>query len=217
VDRVELDPWLPRPDRVLELVRHLQRGRLVAFPTDTSWAVACDPMQSAATARLTELRARMSGKDARSLRERPMSLLCGDLSVAGRFVTMDQPQFRVVRRLLPGPYTIILPASREVPRQLQTRRNEVGIRMPDTPICMALLRAFDGPLLGTTARTRDGSLLTSSAEIDILGRGAVDVVVETDPIVPEPSTVLDLTTGVVRVLRSGAGPVDRDWIVEESS
>jgi tRNA threonylcarbamoyl adenosine modification protein (Sua5/YciO/YrdC/YwlC family) len=143
-----------------------------------------------------------------------MSLLCGDLSVAGRFVTMDQPQFRVVKRLMPGPYTIILNASREVPRQLQTKRNEVGIRMPDTTICMALLRAFGGPLLATTARTASGSLLASSAELDELGRGAVDVVVETDPIVPEPSTVLDLTSGVARVLRVGVGPVDRDWIVE---
>jgi tRNA threonylcarbamoyl adenosine modification protein (Sua5/YciO/YrdC/YwlC family) len=215
VERIELDPWLPRPDRVLELVRHLQRGHLVAFPTDTSWAVACDPMQSAATARLTELRARMSGKDSRSLRERPMSLLCGDLSVAGRFVTMDQPQFRLVRRLLPGPYTIILPASREVPRQLQTRRNEVGIRIPDTAICMALLSAFGGPLLGTTARSPDGALIGSSTDVAMLGRGAVDVVVETEPIVPEPSTVLDLTTGVVHVLRLGVGAVERDWIRQD--
>lgn len=213
---VELDPWRPRPDRIQELVRQLQKGRLVAFPTDTSWAVACDPLQSAAAARLSELRARMSGKDARTLKEQPMSLLCGDLSVAGRYVNMDQPQFRVVRRLTPGPYTIILPASREVPRQLQTKRNEVGVRIPDTPICLALLSAFGGPLFAATARTVQGALLASSAELEQLGRGAVDVVVETDPIVPEPSTVLDLTSGVVRVVRAGAGPVESDWIQEES-
>jgi tRNA threonylcarbamoyl adenosine modification protein (Sua5/YciO/YrdC/YwlC family) len=216
VDIVELDPWRPRPDRISELARHLQKGRLIAFPTDTSWAIACDPMQSSAAARLSDLRARMSGKDARTLKEQPMSLLCGDLSVAGRFVNMDQPQFRVVRRLTPGPYTIILPASREVPRQLQTKRNEVGIRMPDTPICLALLLEFGGPLLATTARTAQGALLASSAEVEQLGRGSVDVVVETDPIVPEPSTVLDLTSGVVRVVRAGAGAIESDWILDES-
>jgi tRNA threonylcarbamoyl adenosine modification protein (Sua5/YciO/YrdC/YwlC family) len=208
---VELDLWNPRPDRIASIVSALEKGGVVAFPTDTTWVVAATPFKSAAVQKLGEVRAKLRGTTAKSEQARPMSLLCGDLSTVGTFTRMDQPQFRMAKRLLPGPYTLLLPASIQVPKQLQSKRNVLGIRMSEHPIVEGIMSGLGAPLLVTTARRSDGELLGAVSEMDRQAADMIEVAVDTEPIFPQASTVLDLTGQGVRVVRTGAGPVDPEW------
>lgn len=208
MERVEFSEHYIRPDHVERVAQAIRQGKLVAIPTDTTWAIVADALTRKSAQRLQDLRRRMSPSDDSG--RSPMSLLCGSLNMIGTYVLMDQPDFRLVRRLLPGPYTMLFRASRQVPRQLQSKRKVVGIRMPDHPIALPVLEALDQPVLAATAYV-DGEPARSSTDlVESLG-DAVDMIAEGLPVWPESSTVLDCTSGVPVVLREGRGPIEDDW------
>ena len=207
MERIELDERAPRPDRIEAIVAHLSRGRLGAVATDTSWSLVTSALDTSGANRLAGLRATPSRGDDR----RPMSLLCSDLAMAGTYAILDQQQFRLARRLLPGPYTLILPASRAVPRRLQTKRRAIGIRIPDTAWLLDVIARCEAPLFATTARGPSGEALSASPEVEDAWGRSIDFLVETRPIRAQASTVVDLTSGTPVVLRAGAGAIEDDW------
>lgn len=217
---IELDPWNPRKDLVREAAQELQKGRVLLVPTDTTWALICNAEDKSAATKLAALRdksAKARGEE-RDFKNRPMALMCPNLSAVGRFTTMDQAQFRLVKRLLPGPYTVLLPASREVPRALRENRKAIGVRLPSFPLIEAILEAFDGPVFTTTARDEHGELLQSSSDLSNELRQTIDVIIDSDPIVPMESTVVDATTEPPTLIRQGLGPADSHWeVLEEDS
>lgn len=208
--RINIDLDYPRPDRVRDAADTLRRGGLLAMPTDTTWVVACDALDTAAASKLRSLRARMAGAPADDDRK-PMSLMCADLAAISTFALIDQPRFRLLKRLLPGPYTVILPASRQVPRQLQSKRRAIGVRMPDHPVAAAILEQIATPLFVTTCHDEDGRLLGASPEIEDAIGDVIDALVETTPIVPELSTVVDWTGDAPSLVRVGKGETEPEW------
>lgn len=214
----EIQKWHIRPDIVRDIVAHLKNGNTVLLPTDSTWAIVCDAEQKASVERLQKLRKIIAGKQERlnQVEVRPLSLICGSLSDIGQFTLLDQPQFRLVRRLFPGPYTVLLPVSLQVPRTLHTKRKVIGIRMPDNEITQAIMEAFGSPVFATTARKPDGELLSSTADVSGILPDYIDVVIETEPMVPEPSTVIDATVEPPIVLRAGKGALEDYWIIRES-
>lgn len=208
-----LDPWNPRQDIVDQAADALRAGDILLVPTDTTWALICDAQQRGSVTKLASLRARahtLRG-DAQALGKRPMALICPDISSIGRFTLMNQQQFRLIKRLLPGPYTILLPVSREVPRLLREKRAAIGIRLPDSAIIEAILRSFGKPVFTTTARDSHGGLLQSAADLHHELKNVVDRIIESDPIVPEESTVIDATVDPPVLLRQGRGEVEAHW------
>jgi tRNA threonylcarbamoyl adenosine modification protein (Sua5/YciO/YrdC/YwlC family) len=214
----EIDRWHIRPDIIRDVAQHLRDGDTVLVPTDSTWAIICDAEQKASVERIRELREKIANEQERleKVENRPLSLICGSLSQVGQFTLLDQPQFRLIRRLFPGPYTLILPVSLKVPRTLHTSRKVIGIRMPDHDVTKAIMDEFGAPVFATTARTPDGSLLSSTAEVEGMLSNYIDVVTECEPIVPEPSTVIDATAEPPVVLRAGKGDLEDYWIMQES-
>lgn len=210
---LELDPWNPRKDLVRQAADELRKGRVLLVPTDTTWALICNAEDKSAAAKLTTLRERTAKArgDDRDIKNRPMALLCPNLSSVGKFTVMDQSQFRLVKRLLPGPYTILLPVSREVPRTLRENRKVIGIRLSSWPLIEAILEDFGEPVFTTTARAEDGSLLQSSADLSNDLRHTIDLIIESEPIVPMESTVIDASVEPPLVIREGIGPVEDHW------
>lgn len=213
MDRIEIDAHAIRPDRIAEAARLIRKGALAVIPTDTTWAIVADPFQRGAAQRLADLRQKHAGtpERARAKASQSMSLLFGDLAPIGHYVVIGQPQYRLMRRLLPGPYTLILPASREVPRLLQSKRKAVGIRVPDDEISRALLRELGQPLIGCTARDAAGEMLISGPELEEALRGRIDLLLEGPPFFPEPSTVIDWTGAAAELVREGKGALDDGW------
>ena len=146
----------------------------------------------------------MTGKDEHQL----LTLICADLSDIARYATIGNPQYRLLKRLLPGAYTFVLPATREVPRMLLSKRKTIGIRVPAHPVPCALTSALGAPLITTSASYRGEEPLVDPADIADRFKG-IPLVLDGGFGGLVPSTVVDLTTGVPEVLREGAGAVDQ--------
>jgi tRNA threonylcarbamoyl adenosine modification protein (Sua5/YciO/YrdC/YwlC family) len=139
-----------------------------------------------------------------------LSLVCRDLSDLSTFAKVDKAGYRLIKSLTPGPYTFILPATRELPRRLQDpKRKTIGLRIPDNPVTSALLHALESPMLSATARDgADGEVLGEPDDIeDRLGR-RIDMLLDTGSGGGHPTTVIDLSRGEPVLVRRGAGIVD---------
>ncbi|MCC6522454.1 MAG: threonylcarbamoyl-AMP synthase [Polyangiaceae bacterium] len=189
----------PEPRKIARAAEVLGNGGLIAYPTDTVYGLGCDLMNKQAIEELHMLKAMAKGK--------PLSFICPDLSDIARYAVVDNATYRVLRHHLPGPYTFVLQATREVPKIAMTRQKTVGIRVPDHPVTQALVRALGRPLINTTA-SRDGEEpLIDPWEIQER-YPTLDLVIDCETGGLEPTTIVDLSTGEVRVLREGAGPID---------
>jgi len=196
IDRDEPEHWL-----VAEAVKAIGKGGIVVIPTDTVYGVACDIENEDAAERIY----RLKGMDSRKL----LSIVCSDLAMAARYTKgIPNTLFRVVRRKLPGPYTFILPASKELPRVMRKNRKTVGIRVPDCPIALELIRQFRRPLLSTSVSLGPGQWLLDPGEIEREFGREVEMVIDAGPVFPEPSTVIDFTGLEPELVREGKGPVD---------
>ena len=182
--------------RAAEIVR---RGGLVAYPTDSCYALGCLASEAKALERLRRVR----GIDERH----HLTLMCRDLSEIARYARVDDARYRLIRAATPGSYTFILPARREVPRRAQhARRKTIGVRIPGHPVAHALLAELDAPMLSTTlALPGDALPLADAAQIRGRLERALDLVIDAGSCGTEPSTVIDLTGDAPLVLRKGKG------------
>ena len=195
-----IDPLHPQPRHIARAVAVLQQGGIVSYPTDTYYALGCDLFQKKAMERLALLK-RRDGK-------KPFAFLCADLGEVAKYGIVSNESYRLMRRLLPGPYTVVLEATRLTPRTSLTRQRQVGVRVPDANVAIALVRALGRPLATTSAALPGEEPLTDAADIqEHLGHG-IDLVLDGGVILNEPSTVLDLTGPAPVVLRRGKGPVE---------
>lgn len=195
-----IDPLHPQPRHIARAVTVLQQGGIVSYPTDTYYALGCDLFQKKAMERLALLKRRDDKK--------PFAFLCADLGEVAKYGIVSNESYRLMRRLLPGPYTMILEATRLTPRTSLTRQRQVGVRVPDANVAIALVRALGRPLATTSAALPGEEPLIDAADIQRhLGHG-VDLVLDGGVTLNQPSTVLDLTGPSPVVLRQGKGPVE---------
>ena len=200
--RLSLHPEDPQPRLLRQAVEVLRAGGVVATPTDASHALVWRIGDRDALERVRRIRA----LDDRHL----MTLLCRDLSQLSVYAAVDTRQFRFLREWTPGPYTFVLPATREVPRRLlHPSRRTLGLRMPDTPLLRGLLDELDEPLLGTTLLLPgDDQPLTDTDDIAARLHGRIDLILEGGRTGIEPTTIVDLTGSEPTVIRVGCGPVE---------
>jgi tRNA threonylcarbamoyl adenosine modification protein (Sua5/YciO/YrdC/YwlC family) len=195
-----VDPVHPQPRHIARAASVLRDGGIVSYPTDTYYALGCDLFQKKALERLAALKRRDHRK--------PFAFLCSDLGEVARYGIISNENYRLMRRLLPGPYTVILEATRLTPRTSLTRQRQVGVRVPDAPVAIALVKALGRPLATTSASLPGEEPLIDAADIQQhLGHG-IDLVLDGGVILNQPSTVLDLTGPSPVVLREGKGRIE---------
>ncbi|MGH8427031.1 MAG: L-threonylcarbamoyladenylate synthase [Gammaproteobacteria bacterium] len=204
---VVVHPQTPERRLLAQAAAAITAGGVIAYPTDSSYALGCRLADKAAAERLRRLR----GAD----RHHPFTLVCRDLSEIATYAQVDNPSYRLLRSLTPGPYTFVLPATREVPRRLMhPKRKTIGIRVPDHPVAMALLEVLDQPLMSTTVMGDSAEEPLADAQTVALAYGStLDLILDGGPTPAEPTTVLELSGGRVKVLRQGRGAIG-DWAVE---
>jgi tRNA threonylcarbamoyl adenosine modification protein (Sua5/YciO/YrdC/YwlC family) len=194
---VEIDPLHPQPRLVERAVTVLSEGGLVAFPTDTYYALGCDLFDKRAIERIYQLK--------QLPRTHELSFMCADLADVSRYAIVDNAAYRVLRRKTPGPFTFVLPATRLVPDLVLRRQKTVGIRIPDSPIALAVVTALEHPVISTSAATPDGEVLIDARDIkDRLGHG-LELILDGGYKPNEASTVIDLTGAQPAVVRQGKG------------
>ncbi|MBW2500709.1 MAG: threonylcarbamoyl-AMP synthase [Deltaproteobacteria bacterium] len=200
--RLRVDPERPAPRKLAPAIEALRRDRVIVYPTDTGYAFGCALSSRKGAAALRKLK----GFDERS--RKPLSILVRELSDFGHFAIMGTSVFRTVRRILPGAYTIVLEASGEVPRDMRNRDGEIGLRIPDSPVCQMLVELLGEPILtGSVTANEDEPELEDPEELERLYRGRVEVVIDGGPAWPEPSTVMRATGDGLEVLREGQGAI----------
>lgn len=200
---IELHPVNPQQRLVDRVVTVLRDGGLVAYPTDSGYALACTPGNKEGMDRIRQIR-RLDEKH-------NFTFVCADFAQAGPLAIVGNNAFRLIKRLTPGPWTFILKGTREVPRMtLNPKKHTLGVRIPDHAITQSLVAAFGAPLLSSTfIRPGLDEPESSGWQIeDELGH-LIDVVIEGPVGSTEPTTVVDLTSDVPEVLREGAGEVSR--------
>lgn len=198
---IEVHPTHPERRRIAEIVATIRRGGLIAYPTDSSYAFGCHIGDKKAMDRIRQIR--------RTDKAHNFTLVCSDLSEIGLYARVDNWAYRLLRSFTPGPYTFILPATREVPKRLQhPKRRTIGLRVPDHPIVKAILDTLGEPIMSSTlSLPGDDRPLNEADEIERRIGHQIDLIVDAGPCGLEPTTVVDLSGGTVEVLRVGRGDV----------
>jgi len=208
--RVEVHPTTPQPRLIERCARRLKDDGLVLCPTDAGYALVWGLNGTAAEERVRRLR-QLDNRH-------PFTLFCRSISDASRFARLDDPAFRLLRRLSPGPVTFILPASGQLPNRLKqgarSKRRDIGIRIPEHPVAQALLAACDEVLLSTTLRAPE----MDADEAPFLGHeanevaehwlAAVDLMLDAGHCEPGPTSIIDCTLPRPEVVRQGFQTVD---------
>lgn len=200
---IEVHPTDPQPRKVREIVQIIRDGGLVAYPTDSSYAFGCRIGDKRPIDRIHRIR--------RTDKHHNFTLVCEDLSEISIYARVENWAYRLIKSLTPGPYTFILPATRQLPKMLQhPKRRTIGIRVPDHPLVSAMLKELGEPIMSSTLMLPgDDMPLTDPGEIEQRIGHQVDAIVDAGPTGIQPTSVLDLSGGTVVVLRVGRGDVSQ--------
>lgn len=194
-----LSPDHPEPRKLRRAVLALAAGEVIAYPTDTVYALGCDLLNKKAIDRLYAMK--------RLDHRHPLSFICPDLAEIARYAIVEKHHYRMLRRLLPGPYTCILEATREVPKLVRSKKKTVGIRVPGLELPRSLARELGHPILTTSANAPDREPFVDPREIDAAFPG-LGLVLDGDTGGTMTTTIIDLTKTPFEIVREGAGPTD---------
>jgi tRNA threonylcarbamoyl adenosine modification protein (Sua5/YciO/YrdC/YwlC family) len=189
----------PQPRHISKVIEILKKDGVIVYPTDTVYGLGCDIASKKALERVRRIK-RFDNK-------RHLSFVFADLKTISLYAQVADSDYKLLKRYLPGAYTFILKATRLVPRIVLTKKQEVGIRIPDNRICQALLAELGNPILSSSVRLPDDQLLDDPREIERIYKGQVDLVIDGGTFLPEPSTVISLLDGPPTVLREGKGDI----------
>jgi tRNA threonylcarbamoyl adenosine modification protein (Sua5/YciO/YrdC/YwlC family) len=198
---VEIHPTDPQPRRIAKIVETIRSGGLIAYPTDSSYALGCHIGDKRAMDRIRQIR--------QTDKHHNFTLVCSYLSEISLYARIDNWAYRFIRANTPGPFTFILRATREVPKRLQNpQRRTIGLRVPDHAIVQAMLEALGEPIMSSTLTLPgDDMPLTDAHEIEDRIGHQIDLIIEGGTTGIEPTSVIDLSNGSIEVLRRGRGDV----------
>jgi tRNA threonylcarbamoyl adenosine modification protein (Sua5/YciO/YrdC/YwlC family) len=196
---IQIHPENPQPRLVKQVIECLKDGGIIIYPTDTIYGLGCDIMQHKALERIYKIK-NIDPKKAQ------FSFICSNLSDLSEYAkSIDTPLYRMLKNYLPGPYTFILPASKQVPKILQSKKSTIGLRAPDNKICCAVLEELGNPILSTSL---PGEMVEEYTDPEIIYEkfeNLVDIVIDGGAGGMIPSTVIDCTTDEWIVIRHGLG------------
>lgn len=196
---IQIHPDNPQPRLIKQVAECLLDGGVIAYPTDTIYGLGCDIFQPKAVERICKIK----GVDAAKAQ---LSFICRDLSHLSDYTkSIDTPLYRILKHSLPGPFTFILCASKQVPKILQNKKSTIGLRIPDNEICRFILDALDHPLLSASL---PGEMVEDYTDPEVIYErlgDKVDLVIDGGIGGMVPSTVVDCTTNDWTVLRQGLG------------
>ncbi len=196
---LQIHPENPQPRLIKQVVECLKDGGVIVYPTDTIYGLGCDIMQPKAIERICTIKNINPQKS-------QLSFICKDLSNMSDYTkSIDTPLYRMLKNYLPGPYTFILPASKLVPKILQSKKSTIGLRIPDNVICRDILAALGNPILSTSL---PGEMVEDYTDPEIIFsrfEHLVDFVIDGGPGGMIPSTIVECTTDDWTVIRQGLG------------
>lgn len=193
----ELHPVNPELRFINKAIKILQGGGVIIYPTDTVYGIGCDIFNKQALDRVKEIK--------RNPDIKLLSFICPDLKDIAKYAKVSDYAYKTMKRLLPGPYTFILPAAKNVPKKLWSKRKTVGIRIPDHTVALKIVEGLGNPIVSTSTTTHKGKLLIDPMEIRSVFDFQVDLMLASGNLSGKPSSVIDLSGDEPVVVREGAG------------
>jgi tRNA threonylcarbamoyl adenosine modification protein (Sua5/YciO/YrdC/YwlC family) len=199
---ISINPDNPQPRLIDQVVDCLKKGGVIAYPTDTIYGVGCDIFNPKGIKKIHQLKQRDAKK--------PLSFICADLSDIARYAKVSNLAFKIMKRHLPGAYTFILEATREVPALMTSKQRTVGVRIPNNAIVLEIVRSLGVPLVTTSANVSGAETYQDPSLIQDDWGNQLDLVVDGGLLYGDPSTVISLCDDKIVVVRQGCG--ETDWI-----
>jgi tRNA threonylcarbamoyl adenosine modification protein (Sua5/YciO/YrdC/YwlC family) len=199
MDYYELHPVNPELRFINKAINILKEGGVIIYPTDTVYGIGCDIFNKQALDRVKEIK---SNPDIKLL-----SFICPDLKDIAKYARVSDYAYKTMKRLLPGPYTFILPAAKNAPKKLWGKRKTVGIRIPDHLVALKIVEGLGNPIVSTSTTTRKGDLLLDPLEIKSVFDFQVDLMLASGNLSGKPSSVIDLSDDEPVIVREGAGDI----------
>lgn len=196
---LNVNPENPQPRMIAKVVEILKNGGVIAYPTDTYYGIGCDIMNKKAIERVYLLKNRN--------KKQPFSFICSDLKHISEYAKVSNFAYRNLKRMLPGPYTMILPGSKLVPKIMLTKRKTAGIRVPNHQIPLTLAMALGHPILSTSATDDQGEVFSNPSFIDDHFGDNLDAVIDGGAVPGVASSVISLLDDEPEIIRYGAGDV----------
>ena len=193
----ELHPENPQQRFINKAVETLKNGGVIVYPTDTIYGLGCDIYNKEAVERIYTIKNETDTK--------LFSFLCSDLKDISKYAKVSNFAYKSMKKLLPGPYTFVLPAAKEVPKILWTKRKTVGIRVPDNDIARTLASELGNPIISTSATTRKGEVLFDPLEIRSVFNLSVDLMLSMGALKGVGSSIVDLSGDEAEIIREGSG------------
>ncbi len=199
---LRMNPENPHERYLRQIVKSLEAGGIIAYPTDTNYGFGCSIFEKKAIERLRLIK--------RQEKNKPFSFVCNSLSDISKYAKVSNVVYRIMKRLLPGPYTFILPSTSLVPKIMMSKQKTVGIRVPDCHISMSIIEALGHPIVNTTAALPDlgGEPFEDAQEIKIHMHKNVELIIDAGKLVSDPSTIIDVTKDEPVIIREGKGSID---------
>ena len=197
--RIEINQENPQNRWITHAAEILKEGGVVVYPTDSTYGIGCDIYNKKATEKILQLK--------KHDKHHLFSFIFSDLKDMSKYVHIDTPSYKILKRCLPGAYTFILEASREIPKIALTKRRTVGIRMPDNNIIQSLVSALGNPIRNSSVSTDNELISIDPVEIEAEIGHAVDLILDGGILVSQPSTVVDLTCNPPEIIREGLGDI----------
>jgi len=195
----ELHPVTPQMRFINKAVEVLKNGGVIIYPTDTVYGFGCDIFNKEALERIYAIK-----QDAGT---KLFSFICPDLKDITKYAKVSDYAYKMMKKLLPGPYTFVLHAVREVPKKLWTKRRTVGIRIPNNVIALTLAKELGNPIISTSVTNHKGEILFDPAEIQAIFNSQVDLMLSSGALEGKPSSIIDLSNEEPEIIREGAGDV----------
>ncbi|WGE59339.1 L-threonylcarbamoyladenylate synthase [Actinobacillus equuli] len=195
-----IHPDNPQARLINQVVEIIKNGGVIIYPTDSGYALGCAIGEKHAMDRIVAIRKLPENHN--------FTLVCSDLSELSTYALVTNQSYRLIKNNTPNPYTFILPATKDVPRRLMTKRKTIGIRVPDNAIALALIAALGEPILSCSLMLPDTEITESDPdEIREHLEHRVDLIIHGGYLGQEPTTVIDLTEDSPRIIREGSGDI----------
>ncbi len=194
---IETHPQNPNPRKIQHAVDILNKDGVIAYPTDTLFGLGCDVRSIKALKRISMI--------CRKEKILTFSFLCNGFSQANEYAQISKNAFKIMKRLLPGPYTFILPATSLVPKKIVPKRKTVGIRIPDNKVCQDIIESIGAPIANTSIDFIDAEFTRDAYSIEAMIGNRIDAVIDSGTCDIIPSTIIDLTDDTPVIIREGKG------------
>ncbi|BCS54012.1 L-threonylcarbamoyladenylate synthase [Geobacter sp. SVR] len=196
---LEIHPEHPQPRYIARVVECLRQGGIIAYPTDTTYGIGCSIFNKKGIERIYQMKRREHKK--------PFSFICPNISEIARYCRVSNMAYKILKRYLPGPYTFVLDATRDVPDLLVTRQKTVGIRIPDNRICIEIVQLLGNPIVTTSANLSGEEPCGDPRSIEDVFGHQLDIIVDGGLLSTDVSSVVSLVRDTPEVLRAGLGDV----------